>query len=291
MFQDNMPACQTAMNYILICLIFGIYQLRKNGLEYHYSKLGVKCLMNAILDVEAWYWIYNSYNYTSLTSIQSIDCLSIPIVIIISKVALNKHYNLHQYGAIGICLIGVGILVYADYDEKDKSSMWGDMMCALGAILFGLSTVCQEWIVDDLDIYEYQGTVCWYAAAISIAKFIFLEGSYLVTNIQHKPIVVAPLGCLAVSQFIFYAVMPRMLSSFGSGAATINILAADLYAALAGHFIFKMDFHAMYIFGMLVICLGIVIYTMRSDSSQNSLFSDESSESLMKNAPQVVTQR
>ena len=251
----------------------------------------MKCFANAIIDVEAWYWIYKAYNLTSLTSVQSLDCLSVPVVIFISRVFLHKSYNWYQYGAILLSLLGVLFIVYSDYDPKDSSNVYGDIMCALGALLFGVSTVCQEWIIEDVSIYEYMGTVCWYAMALSVLKVGVLEGHILFEKVSWHPHIPLWMLALGVSQFIFYSAMPTMLSMCGSGAATINILAADIYAAIAGVILFKLSYDALYISGMAVTCVGILIYTLKGEGKEvDSQISDESSDCLIKNSDMEMEQ-
>lgn len=277
----SLPACQTALNYIFICLTYGIYQFKQNGLSIHLSRTGFKSFANAMIDVEAWYWIYKAYNLTSLTSVQSLDCLSIPVVILISRFLLHKSYNWYQYGAVLLSILGVLFIVYSDYDPQDSSTVEGDIMCALGALLFGVSTVCQEWILEDVGVYEYMGTVCWYAILLSGIKVAVLEGDILVRNVARHPHILLWMLALGASQFVFYSAMPAMLLKFGSGAATINILAADVYAAVAGVILFSLSYDAFYITGMAVTCIGIIIYTLKGEGN-GSTINDGSSDSLIK---------
>ena len=262
------PACQTALNYIFLCFTYGIYQLRKRGFSVLISAAGAKCFVSAVIDVEAWYWIYKSYHYTSLTSVQCLDCLGIPVAILISKFLLHKSYNSYQYGAVSLSLLGVLLIVYSDYEAKDASNAAGDAMCAVGALLFGAGTVCQEWIIEELGIYHYMGTVCWYAGLLSALKVVLLEGGDLVTIFSRQPNVVLWMAGLVVSQFIFYSAMPIMLNKYGCGAANINILAADLYAAIAGVQLFSLSYDYIYLAGMAVTCTGILIYTLKGEGDE-----------------------
>ena len=196
---------------------------------------------------------------------------------------MHKAYNWYQYGAILLSVLGVLLIVYSDYDPKDSANVQGDVMCALGAVLFGVSTICQEWIIEDVGIYEYMGTVCWYAIGLSLVKVAALEGGILIKVVSNNPTITLYMVALGVSQFVFYSIMPKMLVKFGSGAATINILAADLYAAVAGVHLFKLSYDAWYMAGMGITCVGIIIYTLKGDGKEGEVeFSDESSDSLMK---------
>ena len=257
-----MPACQTLANYVFLCLTYGIYQLAMNGFTILFSKAGARCFLNAVIDVEAWYWIYKSYSYTSLTSVQSLDCLAIPVAIIISKFLLHKSYRCYQYAAVAVSIVGVMLIVYSDYNVDDPSNVKGDIMCAVGALLFGVSTVCQEWILQEHTTYQYMGTMCWYAGAFSLAKVGILEREIFIHTCTQQADMLYWVAGLAVSQFIFYSAMPVMLKRYGCGAATINILAADVYAAIAGVHMFSLSYDYIYLSGMAVTCFGILIYTL-----------------------------
>lgn len=246
-------------------------QLYQNQLSVHKSGVGLKCLAVAIIDVEAWYWIYSSYQLTSLTSVQSLDCLSIPVALIVTRIFMGRSYNNAQYGAVLLSTVGVLVVVYADYDPADSSGVRGDLMCAVGAVLFGVSTVCQEWIISDLsEVYQYLGTMCWYAASYSLLKAGLMEGPVVVRVLSDQPLIALYMVAMATTQFVFYSVMPTMLQRFGAGSATINILTADVYAALAGVLLFGMSYGALYILGMGVVVAGILIYTLTSDEGLSS---------------------
>jgi solute carrier family 35 protein F1/2 len=208
--------------------------------------------------------------------------LAVPAAIFISVILLHKSYNWYQYAAVALSLLGVMLIVYSDYDPEDKSNVEGDIMCAVGAFLFGASTVCQERIIEELGIYPYMGTVCWSAGLLSLLKVGSMEGGTLVTIFSEQPKIVLWMVAMALSQFIFYSVLPIMLNRHGCGAATINILAADVYAAIAGFYIFSLTYDCAYLSGMMVTCIGILIYTVKSgdngheseDDSEDSLTTD-----------------
>lgn len=277
--EESLPACQTALNYVLLCLTYGLYQLRERGLAPHASRLGLTCLGNALVDVEAWYWIYRSYSLTSLTSVQSLDCLGIPVVLVTSRFCLGKRYSWVQYGAMCVSLSGVGFILYSDYDPTDDSSEFGDLMVAAGAALFGISTVCGDWIIEGTGPYQYMGTMCWYALAISTVQAGVLEGRRLPAVLSRNPHLALWMLALALTQLVFYSVMPVVLARFGCGAANINILAADLYAAIAGTVLFGMRYDGWYFTGMVLVCLGIILYVTVGEVEEGTGSTEQLSKS------------
>lgn len=155
-------------------------------------------------------------------------------------------------------------------------------MCTCGAVLFGISTVCQEWVLEEMEVYQYMGTVCWYAAALSCTQVALLEGPALSRNIADNPGLGLWMLGLAVSQFLFYSAMPLMLNRFGSAAATFNLLAADAYAAIAGALLFQLTYDDIYIVGMVVTIMGILFYTLTTDTRSEVELTDESCEAFIE---------
>ena len=164
-------------------------------------------------------------------------------------------------------------------------------MCSIGSILFGVSTICQEYILnyknkaskshtkeESICMYDYMGIMCWYAAFIAMIKVRFLEREQLAKVPWGNVSVVLILFASAVTIFIFYSVLPKMLQRHGATAATLNILSADFYAAFAGYFIFNLRFNFLYISAMVTICCGILLYTWNSQEKTHEKANESDDE-------------
>ena len=75
---------------------------------------GWKYAMLAFVDVQANYLIVYAYQFTNLTSIQILDCSTIPIVMTLSYLFLSVRYMLSHLIGVIICLVGIGLVIAAD---------------------------------------------------------------------------------------------------------------------------------------------------------------------------------
>lgn len=73
-----------------------------------------KYIFLGLADVEANYTIVKAYQYTTLTSVQLLDCFGIPVLMALSWFILRARYRLIHFIAVAVCLLGVGTMVGAD---------------------------------------------------------------------------------------------------------------------------------------------------------------------------------
>lgn len=126
----------------------------------------------ALADVEANYLVVKAYQFTSIASVMLFDCLTIPFVMVLSRLLLGARvssvgwmlrecfvphapaqYSTQHLGGAGLCVLGVSVLAgsdaagishtSADYPDAIK----GDLLCILGAVCYAISNVGQEAIV------------------------------------------------------------------------------------------------------------------------------------------------
>jgi solute carrier family 35 protein F1/2 len=81
-----------------------------------------KYLILGVIDVEANFLIVLAYKYTSLTSIQLLDSMTIVFVLILSFVFLRVRYLIVHLMGVAMCLIGIISLVLADLTTEREYS-------------------------------------------------------------------------------------------------------------------------------------------------------------------------
>lgn len=116
-------AAQSFLNYVLLCLIFTTTlacRPGENGLLSVLKKRGWKYFFVAVADVEANYLVVQAYQYTTLTSVQLLDCFTIPVVLLLSWAVLKVRYQIIHIVGVSVCLMGIGCLVWADADENNE---------------------------------------------------------------------------------------------------------------------------------------------------------------------------
>jgi solute carrier family 35 protein F1/2 len=136
------------------------------------QKRGWKYLILAFVDVQANYLIVYAYQFTNLTSIQILDCSVIPVVMVLSYLFLSVRYLISHLVGVSVCLIGIGLVIYADVlsgkgAEGGQDRLLGDLLCLGAALLYGVANVTEEFLVKQYDRFEYLGLVGLFGSIIA----------------------------------------------------------------------------------------------------------------------------
>lgn len=267
----NAPTTQSFVNYLLLTFVYGgILCFRKDGDNFYHilMKRGWKYLIVALIDVEANYLVVKAYAHTTLTSIQMLDCITIPVVLILSFVVLNVRYRWTHITGVFVCLVGLVGLVVADLitgrsDHGDPSNKFlGDMLCLLGASLYGFSNVAEEYVVRFYTRVEFLGMVGLFATFISGIQLLILERSELATFNWSVESVFLLIG-FGIFMFSLYSLFPLVIRWSSAAVVNLSILTADLYSLLFGLFIFHFKFSVLYLVAYFVIMVGILVYGVK----------------------------
>ncbi|BHF74523.1 hypothetical protein SprV_0501760900 [Sparganum proliferum] len=250
------------------------------------------------IDVHANWAIVSAYNYTNLTSVQLLDCLTIPTAMLLSRFCLKTRYKLIHVAGVLICLLGAGGMVGADYlaaaanagdtpsDNENATTttttqasphpnlsavgavLLGDFLVILGAIGYGISNVYQEYLVRRFGIVDYLGFASLSATLWTVVHCLAWEMP-LMRQLAQRPDqsnLGATLACragYAAAMFILYTVMPFALSRTSAVLVNLSLLTADLYALLIGIFLFGNIFHPLYLGAFFAIVLGLCLFASR----------------------------
>ena len=144
--------------------------------------------IRGLLDVEANYFTFLGYRYTTFSSASLFDSLAIPSAMIASRLILGRKYHMaHLIGAM-VCMCGVIWNVLVDYhqdiedsqnedqDNKYPDKTLGDFLTILGGILYGLNDVLAEIAVKNYGgTHEFLGMVGFFGTIISVVQAVALE--------------------------------------------------------------------------------------------------------------------
>ncbi|XP_017346341.1 solute carrier family 35 member F2 isoform X7 [Ictalurus punctatus] len=212
-FHLDVPMFQGWINYILLCLTYTIALCFRKGDENIMQILRTKWwkyLLLGLADVEANYAVVKAYQYTTLTSIQLLDCFILPVLLILSRVFLKTRYRIVHYVAVCVCLAGVGAMVGADIvagrDQGSSSNiLLGDGLVIISATLYAVSNLCQEYIVKNKSRLEFLGMVGLFGTLISGIQLC----------------------------------MPVVINMTSATAVNLSLLTADLFSLFCGLFLFQ----------------------------------------------------
>lgn len=175
----------------------------------------------ALIDVEANFLVVLAYQYTTITSIMIIDSFAIPWVMVLSYFFLKcgpacdrsarahsiaspcrTRYRWWHVVAVALCLVGLVLLIISDIvggqDDEAADPLYGDLMCLLGAFLYGVANVWQERLVKQRGQLECLAMLGFFGTLIGGIQVAIFERQELVTvdwswqvgtdeSLRHRP--------------------------------------------------------------------------------------------------------
>ncbi|XP_050189569.1 solute carrier family 35 member F2 [Myiozetetes cayanensis] len=266
-YQVNTPMFQSFINYALLLLVYTTTLAFRTGGDSLWQILKQrwwKYIFLGVADVEANYMIVRAYQYTTLTSVQLLDCFGIPVLMALSWFILRARYRLIHFIAVAVCLLGVGTMVGADIlagrqDSEGSDVVIGDVLVLLGASLYAISNVSEEYIVKNLSRVEFLGMVGLFGTIVSGLQLAIVEHKEIM-RIQWNWKVALLFTVFALCMFGLYSFMPVVIKVTSATSVNLGILTADLYSLFFGLFLFYYKFSGLYILSFVIIMVGFTLY-------------------------------
>ncbi|KAM6987526.1 solute carrier family 35 member F2-like [Tautogolabrus adspersus] len=266
-FHVNTPMLQSLLNYTLLCATYTTMLLCRTGdgnILQILKRRWWKYLLLGLVDVEANYAVVKAYQYTTLTSVQLLDCFVVPVLMILSRLFLKTRYRPVHYVAVCICLLGVGAMVGADLlSGRDQGStsniLLGDGLVLISAILYAVSNVCQEYTVKNLSRVEFLGMVGLFSTVISTIQMVILERDEI-ANIQWSWEVGLLFAAFGLCMYALYSCMPIVMKLSSATSVNLSMLTADLFSLFCGIFLFQYKFSGLYLVSLVVILIGFITF-------------------------------
>ncbi|KAM8899915.1 solute carrier family 35 member F2 [Spinachia spinachia] len=260
------PMLQSFFNYALLLLVYTTILCTRKGDRNILQILRTKWwkyLLMGVADVEANYAVVKAYQFTTLTSIQLLDCFVIPVLMVLSWFLLKTRYRLVHFVAVAVCLLGVGAMVGADIvagrDQESTDVVLGDGLVLLSAVLYAVSNVGQEYTVKNLSRVEFLGMMGLFGTLISGAQLAVLEAgaAWAIKWDLHVSVLFA---VYALCMYALYSFMPVVVKMTSATAVNLSLLTADLFSLFCGLFLFRYTFSTLYIVSFLVITVGFIMF-------------------------------
>jgi solute carrier family 35 protein F1/2 len=264
---------------------------RSNFLRYipiHYSPFTY--MVMALIDLEANYFTYLAYRYTTLPSVSLLDALALPSAMFFSFFILRRSYNFfHCVGAV-VCLIGVALNVVSDYDDDGSIypyELFGDGLAILGALLFGLSNTLTEKVVKQVGSnVEYMGMLGFFGSILALIQSLCLERSqwqklvrsksfhvdnqsdpYSLHCTQQKTLLL--FTCCVLLSTTVYVCLSRFLITSEAAFFNLSMLTADFWAVFLGESLDDVVPSQLFWVALVLSILGVVIYEMGPSPSDS----------------------
>ncbi|KAG8123899.1 hypothetical protein E2320_019262, partial [Naja naja] len=151
-----------------------------------------------------------------------LDCFVIPVVILLSWFFLLVRYKAVHFIGIVVCILGMGCMAGTDVlvgrqQGAGENKLIGDLLVLGGATLYGISNVCEEYIVRNLSRVEFLGMIGLFGSFFSGIQLAIME---------HKELLKVPwdwqIGLLYVGfsacMFGLYSFMPVVIKKTSATA-------------------------------------------------------------------------
>ncbi|GAA55032.1 solute carrier family 35 member F1 [Clonorchis sinensis] len=248
-----------------------------------------------LIDTHANWSFVAAYKFTSVTSIQLLDCLTIPVAVLLSIIFLRTRFFWTHYAAVIICLAGAGGMVATDVlvnptgpqipmngsgnttvpDESSSNVILGDFLVIVGSVAYAASNVLQQYLVIRYGFVDFLAFVSLAALVPTAIYSLTLERAALFSifsgsaSSNHALI----FGCLAgyvAAMFSLYSLMPYVLAKTSAVLVNLSLLTADVYALLMGIYLFHYGFHVLYLLCFSVILFGVGLFSCRAPMTRQT---------------------
>mmetsp|Transcript_14958 Transcript_14958/g.27220 ORF Transcript_14958/g.27220 Transcript_14958/m.27220 type:complete len:528 (+) Transcript_14958:61-1644(+) len=248
-----------------------------------------------LVAVEARYFIFLSFRYTSFTFIYMMNALAIPSAMVFSKFLLGRCYRItHVLGGI-VCISGIVVSTISDLkghgdienigSRSDINSLEhtkGDILAIIGGVLLGLDDVLTEMMIKNFGGVDELLFVKWFfGLGISIIQLVILERDSLVAlfeNQGEEPCNVS-MRFLLLSVYVVFQVLDmagevRFLGISEAALLNLSLLTSDLWATVFSIFAVGLAPSGLYYAALLLIVTGIVLYEAGPSPISHSTPSD-----------------
>jgi solute carrier family 35 protein F1/2 len=268
----SIPAFQTVFNYILLALVYNGVVLVRDGPAAWWRTArrdGWKLLIMSFMDVEGNYFTVLAYRYTNLMSAQLINFWAIVVVVVVSFLALRVRYRLFQVGGILICCGGMGILIASDHLQKSNGGpgvnlLKGDLFALLGATLYGLSNVLEEFLVSQAPVHHFLAFIGLFGACINAVQAAIFDRASFRDATWNGDVAGWLVGYTLILS-LFYSLVPVLLRSGSAAILNISLLTGNFWGVIIGIKVFHLKVHFLYPVAFVCIIIGIATYFLSGD--------------------------
>mmetsp|Transcript_21692 Transcript_21692/g.60329 ORF Transcript_21692/g.60329 Transcript_21692/m.60329 type:complete len:456 (+) Transcript_21692:105-1472(+) len=210
----------------------------------------------------------SAYQYTSLVSVQLLDNLTIPLVMVLSFLVLKVRYQWGHYAGAVVCFSGVVTLIIYDSNTGipgvvTDHTIIGDL-CMVGATgLYAVSNLAQEYLLKDSGTTPGQWLLgVGLSASLTSGLQCLVVESDTLQALPWDGKAPMYLTTVVVVQLAFYSLTPYFLLRTSASFFNLSLLASDCYAAIAGSVFFSLHFSPLYLVSLVLVAGGAGIYSL-----------------------------
>lgn len=292
----NMPTSQSALNYLLLASLAPVRWLARRHCQplrrgmrstvassdgshepYHDAEEPVCAfsvipwywlLLLAVVDVEANYLVVSAYQFTTITSVMLLDCVSIPASMLLLSVFVGTRFSWRHLVAACICIAGISVLVASDAmsasttgQQPPQQGRWiGDLLCVAGACLYAVSNVAQELVVRSASRFTFLEGVGLAGSLVSVVQVAALSREEFKGisswDWQVWILIIGFASCL----FAMYVLTSKFLQYADAAVFNLALLTSDFWAVIVSVVLFQVKLDALYFVALALVVCGLVLY-------------------------------
>lgn len=226
----------------------------------------------ALVDVEANFVVVLAFQYTDLASVMLLDCWAIPCVMVISHYFLGHRYMWKHYLGAFVCVLGIIVLVIADWVESGvaagaKNALLGDVLVLVGATLYAVSNTGQEHMVSYRPRAEFMGMIGVFGTVFGGIQCVALERD-AIAAISWSGMVTLLLAIFGIFQLAQYLLTPTMMRVAGAAFFNLSLLTSDTFSFIISVILFGRALTVQYGISALLIVIGIIVYQLAPEPNR-----------------------
>lgn len=233
-----------------------------------------KYLLLGFCDVEGNFLFVKAYEYTTITSVQLLDCFTVPNVMLLSYLCLKFKYNKkHLLGAF-ICMVGLSLLITSDIlsgkndmngdGPSTSNQIIGDVLVLIGCLFYAISNTAQEYLVKKFDMIEFLAMLGSSGFLVSVIQVSILERDALAAIDWNDPVIWSYLLGFNFCLCSLYLGIPVLLQHSSAIFMNLSFLTSDFWSIFTAIMLFHAHLHALYFVAFSVILVGLIIYNLAS---------------------------
>ena len=148
----------------------------------------------------------------------------------------------------------------------------GDIYCIIGACLYAVSNVSQEYIVKKHSNTEFLGCIGLAGTFLGLLQLLFVCSSEIMV-LQRIDVIDGVLILTFVALlFTMYSATSIFLQGADSVVFNMSLLTSDIFGAIIGYFLFATGLSVLYLVSLCLIIAGVLLYGEGPSVSPESNF-------------------
>ncbi|XP_039838115.1 solute carrier family 35 member F2-like isoform X1 [Panicum virgatum] len=267
------PLAQSFLVYMLLALVYGtilLHRRQKLLIPWYWY------LTLVFIDVPGNFLAIRAYQYSYITSINLLDCWTIPWVMILTRFALGTRYSFWQFVGAGTCMAGLSLVLLSDSNSPDvqdasKRPLLGDVLIIAATFCFAFSNVGEEYCVKKKDRIEFIAMLGIFGVLVTGIQIINHRSLFERKNLETinwSPKMISLFTGFAIAAFVFSTISSFVLKMSGSTMFNLSLLTTDIWAVAIRYFFYHQQVNWLYYLAFAVVAMGLIIY-LRNESSSD----------------------